>query len=467
MNDKNLLAILWLKNGIYALALAGIYSIVLVLLRTPQLSFLLSNKDIFKTSLIVHVNLSVLVWLLSIICVFWSYQRRLNMLFDSLYAKLSFVGMILMAIAPMIGQSVPIMNNYVPMLENISFIIGLSLFAVSILIYSILTFVDSVLAIHERQPTLPVLSVFKITTSTTYILACGCFVLSYLELEKVRQLVPLDLDFYYELLFWSGGHLLQFLYTQGLMLALFILLEAIIRQNLRLTQSYTTIFILNFVLGLGVFIGHLRFEIIDGAFKEYFTQHMIYAGGIAPMLYIFTLAYEYFTLKAFIVERQNQIYYISKVALFSALLLFLSGGLIGAMISGVNVTIPAHYHGSIVGITVAFMGIVYIYCYRSEQNGKSHIINLMLKANVDGESNGQKTTIANNQIILFTLGQILHITGLALAGGYGVMRKAPGVEIPLSAKVYMGMVGGGGLIAIIGGLMFVYICVKKLPFIKW
>jgi len=57
---------------------------------------------------------------------------------------------------------------------------------------------------------------------------------------------------------------------------------------------------------------------------------------------------------------------------------------------------------------------------------------------------------------------LLHVAGLALAVGYGVLRKTPGSDIPFSAKMYMGMVGGGGLIAIIGGLMFVYICAKNL-----
>jgi heme/copper-type cytochrome/quinol oxidase subunit 1 len=66
------------------------------------------------------------------------------------------------------------------------------------------------------------------------------------------------------------------------------------------------------------------------------------------------------------------------------------------------------------------------------------------------------------QLYLLTIGQILHITGLGMAGGYGVLRKTPGEEIAMSAKIYMGMVGIGGLIAIIGGLMFVYICAKRL-----
>lgn len=65
------------------------------------------------------------------------------------------------------------------------------------------------------------------------------------------------------------------------------------------------------------------------------------------------------------------------------------------------------------------------------------------------------------QICVLTIGQLLHIIGFALAGRYRVLRKNPSDELTMSIKIYIGM-GGGGLIAIIGGLMFVYICAKKL-----
>ena len=48
-----------------------------------------------------------------------------------------------------------------------------------------------------------------------------------------------------------------------------------------------------------------------------------------------------------------------RAALIASMLLFASGGIIGALIHGNNVKIPAHYHGCIVGVTLAFMGLVY------------------------------------------------------------------------------------------------------------
>jgi cytochrome c oxidase subunit 1 len=55
----------------------------------------------------------------------------------------------------------------------------------------------------------------------------------------------------------------------------------------------------------------------------------------------------------------------------------------------------------------------------------------------------------------------VHVLGLAWSGGYGVQRKVAGAEqllTTLPQKIGMGMMGLGGLIAIIGGLMFVVVC---------
>jgi hypothetical protein len=62
-------------------------------------------------------------------------------------------------------------------------------------------------------------------------------------------------------------------------------------------------------------------------------------------------------------------------------------------------------------------------------------------------------------------GQLIHVLGLAWSGGYGVQRKVAGAEqalVSLEQKIGMGMMGLGGLIAVIGGLMFVVICLKAM-----
>ena len=496
---NNPLGYSWLKNGIYALAIAGIYSIILVVLRTPQISHLISNKDLFKSALIVHVNLSVLVWLISIIAVFWSYGVK-EFSFSSSFSKLAFAGMVLMAIGPFLGQSTPFMNNYVPMLENLSFIVGLTLFGVAVLFFSISTFFLSFYDLKAPSSSIRFNGWFKLTSSGIFIAVWVCLIISYFSLEEVSKTVELDQDFFYELLYWSGGHYLQFIYTQGFLFALVILLEAATLHKSFMLGAYKALFIINFLLAAIGFYGHMNYEIIDGSFKEFYTLHMIYTGGIVPILGVLTILYDLYLIKISKNNTRllsNYKFITNNIAAFSgisAIILFAFGGFIGAAISGINVTIPAHYHGSIVGISICFMGIAYLYCYQSSiktnLNGdistkddinaesRDNLINLFIggKGQLALASEAisipqtkdkiskfcSESNLAIWQISLFTLGQIIHISGLGLAGGYGVMRKSPDGQIPLSAKLYMGMVGGGGLLAIVCGLIFVYICVKKL-----
>jgi heme/copper-type cytochrome/quinol oxidase subunit 1 len=124
-----------------------------------------------------------------------------------------------------------------------------------------------------------------------------------------------------------------------------------------------------------------------------------------------------------------------------------TGGILGYMIRGVNVVIPAHYHGAIVGVTLAFMGLTYVL-----------LPQLGFRA-VEGR-------MARWQAYIYGFGQMMHILGLAWSGGYGgVQRKVAGAEQMLTTlpqKIGMGMMGLGGLIAIIGGLLFVVVCLKSM-----
>jgi heme/copper-type cytochrome/quinol oxidase subunit 1 len=122
-------------------------------------------------------------------------------------------------------------------------------------------------------------------------------------------------------------------------------------------------------------------------------------------------------------------------------LLFAAGGVIGIFINGNNVKIPAHYHGSIVGVTLALMGLVY------------HLLPQLGYRAVAGR-------MAVLQPLLYGAGQLMHIVGLVWSGGYGVQRKVAGAEQVLGSTaevVGMGLMGLGGLIAIIGGLLFIVV----------
>jgi len=135
-----------------------------------------------------------------------------------------------------------------------------------------------------------------------------------------------------------------------------------------------------------------------------------------------------------------------RAALITSLLLFTVGGGIGFLIQGSDVRVPAHYHGSIVGVTLALMGLAYALLPR-----------LGFRA--------PQGRIANWQPWLYGSGQLLHILGLVWSGGYGVQRKVAGAEQALRTpqEVFgMGVMGLGGAIAIVGGLLFIWVVLASV-----
>ena len=71
-DSRRWLAIAWLWLGIMALLGSGVFSVLLVLSRTPYLQDVFPWIDFFRTALVVHVDLSVLVWFLAFGGVLWS-----------------------------------------------------------------------------------------------------------------------------------------------------------------------------------------------------------------------------------------------------------------------------------------------------------------------------------------------------------------------------------------------------------
>ena len=71
--------------------------------------------------------------------------------------------------------------------------------------------------------------------------------------------------------------------------------------------------------------------------------------------------------------------------------------------------------------------------------------------------------LADLQPWIYGLGQLLHIGGLAVSGAMGIQRKTAGAAQgldSLAAKTAMGVMGLGGLLAVIGGILFVWIMLR-------
>ncbi|MBP8098773.1 MAG: hypothetical protein KAY03_05605, partial [Arenimonas sp.] len=124
------LALGWLWLGLIALIVSGVYSVLLVLSRTPGVNRLLPVADFFRVALVVHVDLSVLVWFVSLAGMLWSLNGRRTAIGVGWAAlALAAAGASLMALAPFVGHGTPIMANYVPVLDDQVFLAGLAIFA--------------------------------------------------------------------------------------------------------------------------------------------------------------------------------------------------------------------------------------------------------------------------------------------------------------------------------------------------
>ena len=423
----------WLLLGFAALVIGGLYTILIVLSRTPFFQEIVPWVDFFKTALVVHVNLTVLVWFLAFAGVFWSYTNSARCLGCARAALLlCCLGTLVIVISPFTGESHPLMNNYVPVLQNAVFLVGLGIFGVGFLVLvlrSCLTAFD-----NDNQ------------TSGESSLRFGLFVAVVASLFALAALfaswLGIDPGFeglaYYDRLFWGSGHIIQFSHTQ-LMLVAWLWLASVSGAKLRISPRVTLfLFILGLQPVLAAPIIYVVFEVSSGDHLFWFIQLMKYGGAIAavPIGAAVTLA----TLEKW---RPTPGYEVERNALLFSILLFGAGGIIGFMITGSTVTVPAHYHGSIVGVTIAFMGISY------------HLLPQLGYRKISGR-------LARWQPGLYGGGQLMHIIGLAWSGGYNVARKSTDAERGFEQVAGMGLMGFGGLVSIIGGIIFLVLVYKSM-----
>jgi cytochrome c oxidase subunit 1 len=123
----------WLWLGLAALIGSGLFSVLLVVSRTPGINRLLPADGFFHVALVAHVDLSVLVWFAALGGMLWSLNasaRGLPWAWAAL--ALAGAGTAAMALAPFTGGGEAVMANYIPVLTSPLFLGGLLAFAAGI-----------------------------------------------------------------------------------------------------------------------------------------------------------------------------------------------------------------------------------------------------------------------------------------------------------------------------------------------
>ena len=432
-NQHNI-SLRWLWLGVAALGIAGIFALVLVIGRTPQLKALSVMQELFSVALVVHVDLSVLVWFLCVGGMGWSMLSSQFALSPSYWARGGYltvaVGTALIALSPLDRQWEVLKSNYIPVLYNFPFLAGLGLLAAGLVVLLL-----PVLRILPRIRQLSNEQVCFAYAAITTLLALAAFGIS-------AYLLPADLPLEerFNTLFWAGGHILQFTFVLLMMAGWITLTETLTGRVLdRAVVLYSAAIAL--LAALMSFSGFLLHSSIQGDFEFYQTRVMVELGGLAPLL----LGVE--VIRAFCKRDRQRVTRATRAyasSLIASIILFASGGGLGLLIAGQNVIIPAHYNGEIVAISLALMGLSYAMLPQF------------------GYESVAPTRLAFWQPIIYGLGQLMHVGGLAYSGGYGVLRKTAGgfANMAPDVKAALGIMGLGGLLAIIGGLLFVVVMVR-------
>lgn len=426
----------WLWLGLAALVGSGLFSILLVAARTPGVNRLLPGADFFRVALVVHVDLSVLVWFFALAGMLWSLNTSPRGLRPGWAALgLAAAGTAAMMLAPFTGAGEAVMANYIPVLTAPLFLAGLLAFGAGVALLVLRTLAQAPRLgwdFDGRGALRFGLNAAAVATAVA-LLAFGW---SYAAVPGT-----LDGKAYYEVLFWGGGHALQFTWTL-LMLVAWLWLAGACGARVPLSPRVT---LLMFALTLvAVFVtpyAYLAHDVASVEHRALLTWAMRLGGGVSILPVALAAVVGLQAAPPLAPEARPW-----RAALLASVLLFGAGGLIGIFITGSNVRIPAHYHGCIVGVTLALMGLVY----------------RLLPSLGYAAPRGR---LATAQPWVYAVGQLMHIVGLVWSGGYGVQRKVAGAEQVLRSTgeiAGMGLMGLGGAIAIVGGLLFLVVVLRAM-----
>jgi len=431
------LAVGWLLLALASLLASGFFSVLLVLARAPWTKDALGVADLFHVALVVHVDLSVLVWFAAFAGVLWSLACSPRFA-DAGWAALALAaaGALVMSAAPFAGAGRPIMANYIPVLDEPVFLAGLALFGAG----GALLVARSMLAVQPVGIRISGAGALRFGLNAALVSAAVALIAfgwSWLEVPP-----RLDGKAFYELLFWGGGHVLQFTWTL-LMFVAWLWLAQACGAGLPLSPRVAVLlFGVGLVAAFLTPVVYLAYEVGSVEHHRRLTWLMRFGGGLAILPFGLALLVA-LARRGLPPPEQRPLH----AALLASLALFGTGGVIGALIHASNdVMVPAHYHGSIVGVTLAFMGLTY----------------LLLPALGFGTPAPRAAAL---QPWLYGGGQLLHVAGLLWSGGYGVQRKVAGAAQALRTPeeiAAMGLMGLGGLIAVCGGLMFLVIVLRSL-----
>jgi cytochrome c oxidase subunit 1 len=432
----------WALLAVLSLALAGLALIVPALSKMPFLEDAAAwPEQFFKKGLVAHVVLSFIVWYLAV----FGFMAQLtpdssgaaeNHPLDALGLAVAAIGTALILVPSILNRGEPTLNNYIPVIIDPLFYTGLGCLAGGVAVP-----VTGMLAkLFRKAANAAADGMALVSAGLIYIGALVAFVLAYIQLASVQTGgAAVDFD-YNETLFWGGGHILQFLNLALLILALNMLARS------GLGETLVAPVFLNAAMAV-LFLGAAAGLAFYGAFPAGGDLHTIAFTNLqylmaAPALIVAAGAYAARHKWAGADYSRPD-----TMALVLAAAVFTFGGALGFFVDGADTRTPAHYHGVIGGINLAFYGLFYSWFLPALGRASDY------------------PRLVRWQLILYGLGQTLFIGGLFMAGTMGAARKTMGAGLEMdniAAVAAIGLRDLGLAMAILATALFVILMLIAL-----
>jgi hypothetical protein len=425
----------WLALAVGALGIAGLFAFLLAMSRVPGIEAVFPwPLGFFHKGLVIHVVFSFVVWFLAVfgalalLATGRPAPSRLPLPGLGLGAAAgSALALPLLFTPALLDRGEPTLNDYVPVIIDPLYYAGLALLAGSIgcAALRLLSSVGKANLCRDG------VAATVASAALVYLLALACFGLALRALTGV----PVSHDFN-EALMWGGGHVLQFINTLLLVAAWSLLGAPFAGGPPRVSLALSSGLLLLAALPAPAL--YFLFPPFSPEQTQAFTWLQYVLGPAAAIVALAVLSR---------IRRPWPWHDPSFLALTLSVLLFTVGGALGLFVDGADTRTPAHYHGVIAGVTLAFFGLF-----------QSHFLPLLGRR---GPGSRRMRLILH----LFAWGQLAACVGLFIAGGHGAPRKVAGDAqglVDIVPMIGMGLNGFGGLVAVTGGILFVWTAASAL-----
>jgi cytochrome c oxidase subunit I len=434
--ERELIGWAWLAVG--ALAVAGVFALLLALSRIPGMEKTpFWPIDFFYKGLVIHVVFSLVIWLQGVFAFLVSVST-LKLAGDAVRAaplgRLG-QGAVLLAFpclfAPAFLEATqPALTNYIPIIRHPAYDLGLLALALGVLAPVIRLFIN----LPGRLASAPPVAVAMALGGFVYVLALVCFGIATTLLAHNGELASR------EELFWGGGHVLQFVYAALMVTNWWLLARMSLGEKAVDSRIFVGCVALIALIAIGAPVFYAIFAPFSDSQREAFR--FLQFGITAPTL-IFAVSLVIRALRSAARWPWRDPAFF---ALAMSLALFALGGVMGFMIDGSDTRTPAHYHAVITAVSVSSAGM--LLTYGLKELGKP-------------PAPPRATRLL---IGLYGGGQFVASVAMFVAGGYGALRKTPSGAGSLDTVAAAGMAvhGIASIFTILGGAAFVIVAIRAL-----